>query len=74
MVARIIRIEFTALIVDLRQRKHPHTIEDRVLRIQRQLMAVRDDTNKIMRINETVHLHKQCERFRMELRKLRNYQ
>lgn len=73
-VAKAIWVEFTALIVDLRQKKHPHTIEDRVLRIQRHLLSVRDGANKIMRIDETVNLHKQCERFRMELRKMRNYQ
>lgn len=73
-VARIVWMEFTALIVDLRQKKHPNTIDARVLRIQRYLLSVRDGSNRIMRIDETVNLHKQCERFRMELRKLHNYQ
>lgn len=73
-VARTIWAEFSALIVDLRQQKHPHTVEDRVLRIQRQLISIRDSRDRIMQIDETINLHRQCERFRMELRKLHNYQ
>lgn len=71
-ISAILRDEFTSLIVDIRNQKHPKTLEDRVYKIQRHLIESRDDG--IMRIDENVELHKHCENFRMELRKFSSYQ
>ena len=72
-VAQAIWHDFTALIVDIRQCKHPKSIDDRMARIQQQLLSVRDGAGKIMRVDENVDLYQRCEQLRLGLRKMSNY-
>lgn len=73
-MARILRDEFRDLIIDIRGKKHPKTIEGRVQRIQQYLLKARTDGYVIMRIDENVELLKHCDKFKLSLRRFPNYQ
>lgn len=72
-VSLLLRQEFLNLISDIRTSKHPRTVENRLLKIQKYLIASRNQS-PIMRIEEYVELDQICDRFRFDIRRLPNYQ
>lgn len=74
VIAEALRNEFRELITDIRAKKHPNSLEQRIVRIQNHLIQSRSGGREIMRIDENVELHKHCEQFKMELRKFHHYQ
>lgn len=69
-----LRTEIDNLVMDIRAKRQPRTIEGRLLKIQQELLQARDKSRAIMRIDENIFLLKHCEQLRSALKKLPHYQ
>lgn len=72
-IASVIKLELRRLMDDVRSKKRPRSIENRIHDIQRYLMQARQANYVIMRIEENIDLHQHLGRLKEDLRKLHNY-
>ncbi len=71
--SQVLQHEIHQLVQDIAVQRNPHTIEDRIKTIQRQLSEQRHTADPVMHYDHADYMHKSYEQMRQGMRKFNNY-
>jgi hypothetical protein len=72
-MAHALQHETTELVDDIELDRHPRSIEDRIRRIQHQLLEARSQGEKVLSYDHNHHLHQHYDHMRQGIRRLPHY-